>query len=91
MEECDPGAPLTVQAGSGRNPDCTHEDFVHKLKVQILPDDQENSQEFDVGTDFRIGDPNVNFRAAAAKSYETIEEENAAGTIHGRRCQPTRG
>ena len=74
MEECDPGAPLTEQASSGRNPDYTHEDFAHKLKVQILPNDQENSGEFDVGTDFRIGDPNVNFRAAAAKSYETIEE-----------------
>ena len=74
MEECDPGAPLTVQTSSGRNPDYTHEDFVHKLKVQILPNDQENSAEFDVGVAFRIGDPNVNFRAAAAKSYETIEE-----------------
>ena len=74
MEECDPGAPLTVQTSSGRNPDYTDEDFVHKLKVQILPNDQENSGEFDVGVDFRIGDPNVNFRAAAAKSYETIEE-----------------
>ena len=40
MEECDPGAPLTVQTSSGRNPDYTHEDFVHKLKVQILPNDQ---------------------------------------------------
>ena len=74
MEECDPGAPLTVQTSSGRNPDYTHDDFVHKLKVQILPNDQENKGEFDVGVDFRIGDPNVNFRAAAAKSYETIEE-----------------
>ena len=37
MEECDPGAPLTEQASSGRNPDHTHEDFAHKLKVQILP------------------------------------------------------
>ena len=74
MEECDPGAPLTEQASSGRNPDYTHEDFAHKLKVQILPNDQENRGEFDVGTDFRIGDPNVHFRAAAAMSYETIEE-----------------
>ena len=32
-----------------------------------------NQGEFDVGVDFCIGDPNVNFRAAA-KSYETIEE-----------------
>ena len=74
MEECDPGAPLTEQASSGRNPDYTHEDFAHKLKVQILPNDQENCGEFDVATDFRIGDPNVHFRAAAAMSYETIEE-----------------
>ena len=73
-EDSHPGAPLTVQTSSGRNPDYTYEDFVHKLKVQILPNDQENSGEFDVGVDFRIGDPNVNFRAAAAKSYETIEE-----------------
>ena len=68
MEECDPGAPLTEQASSVRNPDYTHEDFAHKLKVQILPNDQENRGEFDVGTDFRIGDPNVHFRAAAARS-----------------------
>ena len=74
MEECDAGAPLTVQTSSARNPDCTHDDFAHKLKVQILPNDQEKQGEFDVGVDFRIGDPNVNFRAAAAKSYETIEE-----------------
>ena len=66
MEECDP---LTVQTSSGRNPDYTHDDFVHKLKVQILPNDKENQGEFDVGVDFRIGDPNVNFRAAAAESH----------------------
>ena len=30
--------------------------------------------EFDNGVDFRIGDPNVHFRAAAAKSYETTED-----------------
>ena len=74
MEECDPGAPLTDQASSDRNPDYTHADFAYKLKVQILPNDQENRGEFDVGVDFRIGDPNVHFRAAAAKSYETIED-----------------
>ena len=39
-----------------------------------VPNDQENRGEFDVGADFRIGDPNVHFRAAAAMSYETIEE-----------------
>ena len=71
MGECDPGAPLTVPASSNRNPDHTHADFAKKLKVQILPNDQENRGEFDNGVDFRIGDPNVHFRAAAAKSYET--------------------
>ena len=74
MGECDPGAPLTVQASSNRNPDHTHADFAYKLKVQILPNDQENRGEFDNGVDFRIGDPNVHFRAAAAKSYETTED-----------------
>ena len=74
MGECDPGAPLTDQASPDRNPDYTHADFAYKLKVQILPNDQENRGEFDVGVDFRIGDPNVHFRAAAAKSYETTED-----------------
>ena len=74
MGECDPGAPLTDQASSDRNPDYTHADFAYKLKVQILPNDQENRGEFDNGVDFRIGDPNVHFRAAAAKSYETTED-----------------
>ena len=40
------------------------------ISLQILPNDQENRGEFDVGTDFRIGDPNVHFRAAAAMSYD---------------------
>ena len=74
MEECDPGVSLTEQTSSERNLDYTHEDFAYKLKVQILSNDQKNSGEFDVGVDFRIGNPNVYFRAAAAKSYETIEE-----------------
>ena len=74
MGECDPGAPLTVQASSDRNPDHTHAEFAYKLKVQILPNDQENRGEFDNGVDFRIGDPNVHFRAAAAKSYDTTED-----------------
>ena len=74
MGECDPGAPMTDQASSDRNPDYTHADFAYKLKVQILPNDQENRGEFDNGVDFRIGDPNVHFRAAAAKSYETTED-----------------
>ena len=81
MGECDPGAPLTVQASSNRNPDHTHADFAYKLKVQILPNDQENRGEFDNGVDFRIGDPNVHFRAAAAKSYETIEDIGKPGAF----------
>ena len=74
MVECDPGAPLADQASSDRYPDYSHESFAYKLKVQILPNDQENRGEFDIGVDFRIGDPNVHFRAAAAKSYETTED-----------------
>ena len=74
MEECDPGAPLPDQAGSNRNPDYTHAVFASKLKLEILPNDYENKGEFDVGVDFRIGDPNVHFRAAAAKSNETTDE-----------------
>ena len=74
MGECDPGAPLTDQACPDRYPDYTHASFAYKLKVQILPNDQENRGEFDNGVDFRIGDPNVHFRAAAAKSYETTED-----------------
>ena len=74
MGECDPGAPLIDQATSDRYPDYPHASFAYKLKVQILPNDQENRGEFDNGVDFRIGDPNVHFRAAAAKSYETTED-----------------
>ena len=69
MDECDPGALL-----SDRYPDYSHASFAHKLRVQILPNDNENRGEFDNGVDFRIGDPNVHFRAAAAKSYETTED-----------------
>ena len=83
MDECDPGAPLTDQASSDRNPDYTHADFAYKLKVQILPNDQENCGEFDVGVDFRIGDPNVHFRAAAAKSCETIEHVGKPDLLFG--------
>ena len=42
--------------------------------MQILPNDNENRGDFHNGVDFRIGDPNVHFRAAATKSYETTEE-----------------
>ena len=62
MGECDPGAPLTDQASSDRYPDYTHASFAYKLKVQLLPSDQEKRGEFDNGVDFRIRDPNVHFR-----------------------------
>ena len=61
------------QACSDRYPDHSHASFAHKLRVQIVPNDNENRGEFDNGVDFRIGNPNVHFRAAAAKSYETTE------------------
>ena len=67
MDECDPGAPLADQASSDRYPDYSHESI-------SLPNDEENRGDFDNGVDFRIGDPNVHFRAAAAKSYETTED-----------------
>ena len=71
---CDPGAPLADQDSSDRYPDYTHASFAYKLRVQILPNDEEHREGFDNGVDFRIGDPNVHFRAAAAKSYETTED-----------------
>ena len=72
MDECDPGAPLEVvaEASADRYPDYSHASFVYKLRLQILPNDEENREGFDYGTDFRIGDPNVHFQAAAAKPYE---------------------
>ena len=42
--------------------------------MEILPNDEEHREGFDNGVDFRIGDPNVHFRAAAAKSYETTQD-----------------
>ena len=41
------------------------------MHLQILPNDREHREGFDVPTTFRLGDPNVHFHAAAAKSYET--------------------
>ena len=72
MDECDPDATLDVaaEAGEGRYADFSHEAFVYKLRLQILPNDAEHREDFDNPTDFRIGDPNVHFRAAAAKPYE---------------------
>eukprot|EP00434_Breviolum_minutum_P045124 symbB.v1.2.040389.t1/scaffold7189.1/size25065/2 len=63
MDECDPGAPLAVQASSDRYPDYSHASFAYKLRVQILPNDEEHREGFDNGVDFRIGDPNVHFRS----------------------------
>ena len=73
MDECDPGAPLDMVAevSTRRYDDFTHWAFVHKLHLQILPNDKEHREGFDTPTTFRIGDPNVHFHAAAAKSYET--------------------
>ena len=72
MDECDPGAPLEVvaEASAERYADFSHAAFAYKLRLQILPSDEEHREGFDNGTDFRIGDPNVHFQAAAAKPYE---------------------
>ena len=72
MVECDPRAPLDLvaEASAHRYADFSHGAFVHKLRLQILPNDEEHREGFDVPTDFRIGDPNVHFQAAAAKPYE---------------------
>ena len=72
MDECDPGATLDVvaEASADRYADFSHAAFVYKLRLQILPNDEEHREGFDNPTDFRIGDPNVHFRAAAAKPYE---------------------
>ena len=73
MDECDPGAPLdfVAEAGAHRYDDFPHGAFVHKLRLQILPNDEEHREGFDNPTDFRISDPNIHFQAAAAKPYET--------------------
>ena len=47
MDECDPGALLADQASSDRYPDCSHASFAYKLRVQILPNDDENRGDFD--------------------------------------------
>ena len=72
MDECDPGAPLDVaaEASAHRYADFSHAAFVYRLRLQILPNDEEHREGFDNPTDFRIGDPNVHFQAAAAKPYE---------------------
>ena len=57
MDECDPGALLADQVRSDRYPDYSHASFAYKLRVQILPNDNENRGDFDNGVDFRIGIP----------------------------------
>ena len=73
MDERDPGAPLDMGIGEStmRYDDFSHPTFVQKLHLQILPNDREHREGFDVPSTFRLGDPNVHFHAAAAKSYET--------------------
>ena len=57
MDECDPGAPLEVaEASADRYADFSHAAFAYKLRLQILPNDEEHREGFDNGTDFRIGD-----------------------------------
>ena len=62
---------LWLRQNTRRYDDFTHRAFVQKLHLQILPNDEEHREGFDTPTDFRIGDPNVHFHAAAAKPYET--------------------
>ena len=59
------------QAINRRYDDFSHWAFVQKLRLQVLPNDEEHREGFDVPADFRIGDPNVHFQAAAAKPHET--------------------
>ena len=76
MEETDPGAHLNcaVEPPTVRYAPHSHEEFVRHLRLQILPNDYENKDDFDKGVDFRIGDPNIHFRAAAVQSYEVSGE-----------------
>ena len=75
MDECDPGAPARRSGLALIGILIIHMRPLHTSFVcKILPNDNENRGDFDNGVDFRIGDPNVHFRAAAAKSYETTED-----------------
>ena len=49
MDECDPGAPLdfVAEASAHRYADFSHGAFVHKLRLQILPNDEEHREGFD--------------------------------------------
>ena len=62
-------APLEVvaEASADRCADFSHAAFVCKLRLQILPNDREHREGFDIPTNFRIGNPNVHFHAAAAQ------------------------
>ena len=65
MDERDPGAFWDMEIGEStvRYDDFSHPAFVQKLRLQILPNDREHREGFDV--------PTIFFHAAAAKSYET--------------------
>ena len=73
MDQGDPAAPwdMDVSERTMRYDDFSHLAFTKKLHRQILPNDSEHREGFDVPTTFRLGDQNVHFHAAAAKSYET--------------------
>ena len=55
--ECDVGASwdMVTEESTRRYEDFTHPAFVKKLRLQILPNDQEHSEGFDIPTTFRIG------------------------------------
>ena len=75
-DEGDPAAPCDTDVGgiTMRYGNFSHHDFTFKLHRQILPNDTEHREEFDIPSIFRLGDPNVHFHAAAAKTYETSGE-----------------
>ena len=84
MDECDPGAPLDVvaEASADRYADFSHAAFVYKLRLQILPNDEEHREGFDNPTDFRIGDPNVTSRRQShMKSQGILANPNGASCL----------
>ena len=97
MDEGDPSAPWNMDVGERtmRYDDFSHLAFTKKLHRQILPNDTEHREGFDVPTTFRLGDPNVHFHAATAKSYETSGDiGNRNGTpsplwLHFRQNEPS--
>ena len=67
MDESSPVVAVRAQ----RYDDLDHMEFASHLRLQILPNDWENSYSdgFDLPSRFCIGDPNVHFHAAAAQRY----------------------